>query len=108
MIAVRFAMNRGDDNALLAALWPHLPTTKNAVEKTTEMVNPGGFLPADRGYWTYIGSKTIPPCTEGVRWYIYQDVLGMSNSQLQAFTSLFRVNSRPLQDTHGRKIEANE
>ncbi len=107
-IAIRFTMDRGDANAILAALWQHLPTTKGAVEKVPELVNPGGFLPADRGYWTYMGSQTTPPCTEGVRWFVYEDVLSISKSQLQAFTAIFRMNSRPLQETHGRKIEANE
>lgn len=107
-IAIRFSVDRGDANALLAALWPHLPTTKGANEKIPEMVNPGGFLPSDRGYWTYTGSKTMPPCTEGVRWYVYQDVLSISGSQLKAFTSIFSMNSRPLQDARGRRIEANE
>jgi len=107
-IAVRFALSRGDANAMLAAMWPHLPTKPGTIERVTEMVNPGGFLPADRGYWTYMGSETTPPCTEGVRWYVYEDVIGVSRSQLDAFTSIFKMNSRPLQDTHGRKIEASE
>jgi carbonic anhydrase len=107
-IAVRFTMDRGDPNAVLAALWPNLPKTAGSLEKVTDFVNPGGFLPADRGYWTYTGSQTAPPCTEGVRWFVFEDVLSMSRSQLQAFTALFRMNSRPLQDPHGRRIEANE
>jgi carbonic anhydrase len=110
-IAVRFTMDRGDPdaaNAVLAALWPHLPAAKGTLVKVPELVNPGGFLPADRGYWTYIGSQTTPPCTEGVRWFVFEDVLNISQSQLGAFTTLFRLNSRPLQDTHGRRIEANE
>ena len=45
-------------NAVLAMLWPHLPKKPGATEKVTDMVNPGGFLPADRGYWTYMGSLT--------------------------------------------------
>jgi len=32
----------------------------------------------------------------------------MSREQRLAFAALFRVNSRPLQDLHGRRIEANE
>jgi hypothetical protein len=27
---------------------------------------------------------------------------------LRAFAALFKVNSRPLQEAHGRRIEANE
>jgi carbonic anhydrase len=108
VVAVRFALNRSDANAVLASLWPHLPQKVGASEKVTEMINPGGFLPADRGYWTYTGSLTAPPCTEGVRWFIYQDTLSLSLEQLRAFQAIFRVNSRPLQDAHGRKIVANE
>jgi carbonic anhydrase len=77
-------------------------------EKIGDMINPGGFLPTDRGYWTYVGSLTAPPCTEGVRWFVFEDVLSISSSQLRAFTSIIPMNSRPLQETHGRKIEANE
>lgn len=108
VVAVRLALDQGDANAVLAVLWPHLPRSKGATEKVTDMVNPGGFLPADRGYWTYMGSLTVPPCTEGVRWFVFEQVLSVSRAQLQAFTSIFRINSRPLQDTHGRRIEANE
>jgi carbonic anhydrase len=108
VVAVRFTMDRGDPNPLLAALWPHLPQRAGQEEKIDDMINPGGFLPADHGYWTYIGSLTAPPCTEGVRWFVFEDVLSLSRAQLQTFTRIFPMNSRPLQDLHGRRIEANE
>jgi carbonic anhydrase len=95
-------------NAVLSALWPHLPKTPGASEKITESVNPGGLLPEDRGYWTYMGSLTAPPCTEGVRWFIFEQEITMSRDQLRAFGLLYKINSRPLQDAHGRRIEANE
>jgi carbonic anhydrase len=108
IIAVRMSEERGSPNALLATLWPHLPTSAGTVVKVTDMVNPGGFLPADRGYWTYVGSLTTPPCTEGVRWFVFENVISVSLDQLRAFTAIFKMNSRPLQDPHGRRIEANE
>lgn len=108
IIAVRMSMERGAPNAVLATLWPHLPKTAGATEKVTDMVNPGGFLPADRGYWTYSGSLTTPPCTEGVRWFVFEDSISLSLDQLRAYTNIFKMNSRPLQDLHGRRIEANE
>jgi carbonic anhydrase len=71
-------------------------------------MNPAGLLPADRGYWTYEGSLTAPPCTEGVRWFVMEQQMELSRSQLRAFAALYKVNSRILQSTRGRKIEASE
>ncbi len=108
IIEVRLAMDRGNPNAVLAMLWPHLPKKPGTTEKVTDMVNAGGFLPMDRGYWTYMGSLSTPPCTEGVRWFVYEEQISLSLDQLRTFTMLFRMNSRPLQEAHGRRIEANE
>jgi len=108
VVAVRLSEDMGNPNAVLATLWPHLPMKAGAGEKLTEMVNPGGLLPADRGYWTYMGSLATPPCTEGVRWFVFEQELGISRDQLRSFERLFTVNTRPLQDPHGRRIEANE
>lgn len=108
IVASRLAMDRGDPNAVLAELWPHLPKTPGATGKDPNDVDPGGFLPADRGYWTYMGSLTTPPCTEGVRWFVFETPLSLSRDQLRDYTAIFRMNSRPLQDTHGRRIEADE
>jgi carbonic anhydrase len=108
VIAVRLSEDRGFPNAILSTLWEHLPTTTGATDKITSVVNPGGLLPTDRGYWTYMGSLTAPPCTEGVRWFVLEQELSISRDQLRAFATLFKINSRPLQDPHGRRIEANE
>jgi carbonic anhydrase len=43
-----------------------------------------------------------------VRWFVFEQELGLSRDQLRAFAALYKMNSRPLQDTHGRRIEANE
>ena len=108
IVALRLTMDRGDPNAVLAELWPHLPKSAGTSMKVTDDVDPAGFLPADRGYWTYIGSLTTPPCTEGVRWFVYENELTISRDQMRTYTAIFRMNSRPLQDTRGRRIEASE
>jgi carbonic anhydrase len=108
IVAVRLNQDRGFPNALLSTLWEHLPTKAGATQKITDIVSAGGLLPADRGYWTYLGSEVTPPCTEGARWFVFEEDLSMSREQLHAFTSLFRMNTRPVQDAHGRRIEANE
>jgi carbonic anhydrase len=108
IVALRFNLDRGNPNAILADLWPHLPAKAGASQKVAAEINPSGFFPADRSYWTYIGSLTTPPCTEGVRWFIVEDELTISREQLRQYAALFRMNSRGLQDAHGRRIEATE
>jgi carbonic anhydrase len=108
VVAVRLRQDLDAPNAVLAALWPHLPKTTGATDKVAEMVNAGGLLPADRGYWTYEGSLTAPPCTEGVRWFVLEDELTLSRDQVRAFAALYKMNTRGLQDAHGRRIEANQ
>ena len=108
VVAVRLSEQAGDANAILSTLWQHLPTTAGATDKVSDMINPGGLLPGDRGYWTYMGSLTAPPCTEGVRWFVFEQPVSISRSQLRTFATLYRINSRPLQDKNGRKIEADE
>jgi len=108
VVAVRLSEDRGFPNATLATLWEHLPTAAGSSQRITDMLDPGGMLPEDRGYWTYTGSLTTPPCTEGVRWFVFEQPVSISRSQLLAFTSIFRMNTRPLQELHGRRIEASE
>ena len=108
IVVVAVRLNEGNPNAVLAALWQHLPKTTGATDKLTDDMSPAGLLPTDRGYWTYEGSLTAPPCTEGVRWFIFEQQVEISRAQLKAFAALYKVNSRIIQDTHGRKIEASE
>jgi carbonic anhydrase len=108
VLAVRLSEIQGDPNATLATLWQHLPTEAGKTEKIEDMINAGGLLPGSRGYWTFMGSLTTPPCTEGVRWFVFEQPVSISRAQLRAFGALYKINSRPLQDKNGRKIEANE
>lgn len=108
IVAVRLVEDRDMPNAVLATLVEHLPKIAGKTEKISDIVNPGGLLPSDRGYWTYTGSLTTPPCTEGVRWVIYQQPVTISRYQLETFAARFPMNTRPLQDPHGRKILASE
>ena len=105
VIAVRFLQDRDMPNALLATLTQDLPKSEGKEVKVSEMINPGGFLPADRGYYTFMGSLTTPPCTEGVRWIVYEQEMPISRGQYRAISSIYKINVRPLQDLHGRRIE---
>lgn len=108
VLAVFMAEDAFKPNTVLAALWPKLPKSVGTTSKVTEMVNPAGLLPPTPGYWTFEGSLTTPPCSEGVRWFVFVDPLTLSRDQLKAFSALYDMNARPVQDLHGRKIEASQ
>ena len=52
----------------------------------------------------YQGSLTTPPCSEEVEWTILMDPLEVSDAALFAFSSLYRMNARPLQPLNRRYV----
>jgi carbonic anhydrase len=68
-------------------------------------VDPTTFLPTDRGFFTYPGSLTVPPCSENVTWVLLKSPVTISHAQLEAFSALYPDDSRPLQPLNGRTIE---
>lgn len=60
--------------------------------------------PAAGGYYTYVGSLTTPPCTEGVRWYVLPTPATLSGDQLRDLAAHYRGNARPLQPLNDRSI----
>ncbi len=98
-------IERGEENKALASVWANLPLTK-AAPKTIEgaTVNILDALPADRSIYTYAGSLTTPPCTEGVHWFLLTTPITMSGEQIAAFQKAFRGNARPVQPLHGRVV----
>lgn len=101
-------VNEGAVNGSLAALWPSLPQTPGATVSIQDDFNPLGLLPADRRYWSYVGSITVPPCTEGARWILMETATEFSQDQLQAFARLYPDNARQTQPINKRKIGASQ
>jgi len=95
----------GPENKPLAALWTMLPTMTGEVgsERT---LNPRDLLPLNTHHFSYHGSLTTPPCTEGVQWIVLRDPIAMSAQQIAQFVSIIGHNARPIQSLHGRSIEA--
>jgi carbonic anhydrase len=79
-------------------------------EEADAEINAADLLPDDLSFWTYDGSFTTPPCTEGVKWHVLYEPITVSLQQVAAFRSLdflhhdgeFAGNARPVQPLNGR------
>jgi carbonic anhydrase len=58
-------------------------------------------------FYTYDGSLTTPPCTEGVRWIVLKDPIQFSRVQVDRFVKAYGHTARPLQPLHDREMEVN-
>jgi carbonic anhydrase len=61
---------------------------------TTAWVDINKLLPANQEVWTYDGSLTTPPCTQGVRWLVMRNPITVSPQQLDWLQSKYKDNSR--------------
>jgi carbonic anhydrase len=95
----------GAENAMLRDLWSHIPREAGKeVELKKVVINAADLLPADQNYYVFDGSFSIPPCKEGIRWFVMKTPIEASPAQIAAFAKLYPTNARPIQPTNGREI----
>lgn len=106
LAVVAVLMERGSENPFIQTLWNNLPLEANAVVQPPDLsVDLTSFLPENRSYFTYIGSLTTPPCSEGVLWMVMKNPVKISQEQINIFARLYRNNARPIQKTLGRLVK---
>jgi carbonic anhydrase len=57
-------------------------------------------------FWTYKGSLTSPPCTEGIRWWVARNTMFVSVQQMQAILRVSTYSARVEQEVwmHGINV----
>jgi carbonic anhydrase len=100
----------GASNSTVQKVWDHMPDKEGGEGVSGVELNPGALLPAEKikSYYTYMGSLSAPPCTEGVTWFILKHPLDMSSKQIEAFAKLFPNDARPLKPVNGRVVKERE
>jgi carbonic anhydrase len=98
-------LERGTALPALQTVWNHLPLEKNEENAVRVHVDPAQLLPSDGRYYTFMGSLTTPPCSEGVLWLVMQQPLQVSAQQIDIFARLYPMNARPIQSAAGRMIK---
>jgi carbonic anhydrase len=97
------------ENPLVSRLWQNLPAHEGPEQKHDDVsIDVGGLLPADRGYYTFTGSLTTPPCTENVTWFVLKTPAPISQAQADAFGKIYPLNARPTQPLNGRDVQASK
>jgi carbonic anhydrase len=105
LAVVGVLIKKGSSNALIDTVWKNIPSQKEkAVEVSSVSVNARELLPTDHGYYTFPGSLTTPPCSEGVTWYVMKEPLSLSPEQIATFATLYPLNARPIQPLNGREL----
>ena len=103
VVAVLF--EQGEANALIDSLWRNIPDEKNKAHDVPSVsLRIRDMLPAEFGYFTFAGSLTTPPCTEGVSWYVLKEHPTVSAQQIATFAKLYPSDARPIQPRNGRSI----
>ena len=65
------------------------------------------LLPSNTHHFSYHGSLTTPPCSEGVQWIVLKTPLEISKVQGERFVTTIGPNARPLQSLGEREIKEN-
>jgi carbonic anhydrase len=107
LAVVGVLLDRGSAHPVVQAVWNNLPLEKGELLAAQVAMDPSHLLPADRRYYTYMGSLTTPPCSEGVLWMVMQQPVQVTPEQVAVFARLYPMNARPVQSAAGRMIKGS-
>jgi carbonic anhydrase len=105
LAVVAVLLEKGEDNPLVHELWSDIPKEKEKEEiLSSTQIDAAGLLPADRGYYTFSGSLTTPPCSEDVTWFVLKHPVSVSSAEIEQFSKLYRNDARPTQPLYERVV----
>ncbi len=92
----------GDRNPLLDQLDSFRPPN---LPPNTEPVDYNAIISSRTEYFTYSGSLTTPPCSEGVLWIVLKEPITASEEQVSQFFDTFGFSTnRPIQPHNARTV----
>ncbi|MCE9657656.1 MAG: carbonic anhydrase family protein [Burkholderiales bacterium] len=106
LAVVAVLLDKGGSSELIDTLWKNIPKEKEREAAAAGVsVDASALLPKDHRYYTFQGSLTTPPCSEGVTWFVLRSPLKIADAQTAAFGRIYAHNARPVQPLHGRLIQ---
>jgi carbonic anhydrase len=105
LAVVALLLEQGRAQPAIQMVWNSLPLEKNQENPAPTPLDLNLLLPEDRRYYTYMGSLTTPPCSEGVLWLVMKQPVPIAADQVSIFARLYPMNARPIQPSAGRLIK---
>jgi len=102
---VAVLLQGGKKNEAFESVFTHLPRTGETISVEDLKLDLAAMLPSNKGYYSFAGSLTTPPCSEGVSWMVLKTPVTLSTKQIGAFRQLFKFNARPIQAVHDRVVK---
>lgn len=83
------------------------PKAKNMTITKDDFIDLNKLLPHNtEDFYTYFGSLTTPPCSEGIQWLLLKQTVPISIEQIEEFkTKYYQNNVRKEQKLNGRKVD---
>jgi carbonic anhydrase len=107
LAVVAVLLDKGGANGLIDSIWKNLPTAKEKeVLVTNVTIDAANLLPGNKGYYTFQGSLTTPPCSEEVTWLVLKTPVKIGDGEIAAFGKIYPMNARPTQALNGRAVQA--
>ena len=106
LIVLAIELDAGKENRLIKTLWDNLPQDKGK-ERVVDAVkiNALELLPQNKGYYTFAGSLTTPPCSESITWFVLKTPVQVSTEEIARFGRIYPMNARPVQPRNDRDIQ---
>ncbi len=105
LAVVGVLINEGQKNLLIEEIWKQIPDVGVTNKVSDHLINASGFLPNNKAYYSYSGSLTTPPCSEGVKWNLFVEPITASEEQIETFAKIYQVDARPLQPINARTVQ---
>ncbi|NDG37946.1 MAG: carbonic anhydrase family protein [Betaproteobacteria bacterium] len=105
LAVVAVLLTRGSPQPVVQTVWNNLPLERNEELSASVPIDLIKLLPEERRYFTYMGSLTTPPCSEGVLWMVMKTPVQISPEQIAIFSRLYPMNARPVQALNARLIK---
>ena len=109
LLVVGALYESGAANELIHKVFAAAPAASHRAEGVTPSftINPMDLLPGEKSYYTYPGSLTTPPCTEGATWVVLQHGTTIGAEDALFMTETFHGSTnRPVQPLHDRTVRS--